>query len=662
MSCQILVEVNWSRPSSVGSQSSGSSRSPSVSPRFHVRGRGRYFDGNKVKTDRFSMFGTDDEQESSAHRDERRDCRSASKSSHDRRTRDVHERQVRIEPERTSAREPSSSNAMRPHSVESAASERESHATDSHSRESSVRASPRGLYVWGDDVVDSDKGGRTESIRGSTCPREKSFSRSPRASTSLPKPRESLRREERCSAAPSDRRSTRESRSPSRGTEVTEGRRSASRRTSGSEDAVRGSKSYRDDTLECVPRNDEGTSRVSAVPSRPSHASSSRTVPRPSTRGDMDVGVPSQEERVSAQRVSWSDGRSHSGRTLTACEDDTRLSAVAERTRLSALREDRLRGSVRGSVADNRRTTSTRTPDFAQAASGDDTQSQTSHPSHVSQSGERQSVRRKSSTEHIHDGYADDHDRGSDRGSSTDQCRESSSFTPSFQGQIDDCAPRSSVCSKEYQGRASSRSQDVNVPCAPRSSTCSKEYQGRTSSRSQDVNVPCAPRSSTCSKEYQGRTSSRSQDVNVPCAPRSSTCSKEYQGRTSSRSQDVNVPCAPRSSACSKEYQGHTSSRSQDVNIPCALRSAAGSKEYPSRASCRSQVENDSAPRTSACSKEHKERASCRSTGMHSVSTEDGVHRGDTARPSHQSQSGSARLSSQTHPPPRSSQISARQF
>ena len=97
-------------------------------------------------------------EESLAHRDERRDCRSASKSSHDRRTRDVDERQVSIEPERTSAREPSSSNGMRPHSVDSAASERESQATDSHSRESSVRASPRGLYVWGDDVVESEKG------------------------------------------------------------------------------------------------------------------------------------------------------------------------------------------------------------------------------------------------------------------------------------------------------------------------------------------------------------------------------------------------------------------------------------------------------------------------------------------------------------------------
>ena len=44
------------------------------------------------------------------------------------------------------------------------------------------------------------------------------------------------------------------------------------------------------------------------------------------------------------------------------------------------------------------------------------------------------------------------------------------SFTFSFQGQFDDCAPCSSVCSKEYQGRASSKFQVVNVPCALRSS------------------------------------------------------------------------------------------------------------------------------------------------------------------------------------------------
>jgi len=47
---------------------------------------------------------------------------------------------------------------------------------------------------------------------------------------------------------------------------------------------------------------------------------------------------------------------------------------------------------------------------------------------------------------------------------------------------------------------------------------------------------------------------------------------------------------------------------------------------------------------------------------MHSVSTEEGMHRVDTARPSHQGQSGSARISSQSHPQPRSSQMSARQF
>ena len=62
---------------------------------------------------------------------------------------------------------------------------------------------------------------RTESVRGPTCPREKSLSRGPRASMSLPKPRESVRRE-RCSEAPSDRCSHRESRSQPRGTEVTQ--------------------------------------------------------------------------------------------------------------------------------------------------------------------------------------------------------------------------------------------------------------------------------------------------------------------------------------------------------------------------------------------------------------------------------------------------------
>ena len=48
------------------------------------------------------------------------------------------------------------------------------------------------------------------------------------------------------------------------------------------------------------------------------------------------------------------------------------------------------------------------------------------------------------------------------------------------------------------------------------------KWRGRSQCRA------CAPRSSTCFKVYQGRTSSRSQDVNIPCALRSSIGSKEY--------------------------------------------------------------------------------------------------------------------------------------
>ena len=64
-------------------------------------------------------------------------------------------------------------------------------------------------------------------------------------------------------------------------------------------------------------------------------------------------------------------------------------------------------------------------------------------------------------------------------------------------------------------------SQDVNVPGASRSSLCSKEYQGRASSKS-GCECPGASRSSVCSKKYQGRASSKFQVVDVPCAWRSS--------------------------------------------------------------------------------------------------------------------------------------------
>jgi len=394
MSCQIRVEINWSRPSS---PAQGSSASPSVSPRFHVRGRGRFGNGSRAKEARFSMYGPDEHQDCSSNRRHGRPGPS-SRGEDDRRTRDVDERLECCEAEHGLARV--SSHSKRSKSLESVAREREVHATDRQSRESSVRASPRGVYVWEDDLhenyLDTD---RTESVRGSTCPREKSFSRSPRASMSLPKPRESVRRErcseapsDRCShresrtAVPSDRCSHRESRSQPRGTEVTEvqrleaapraSRRSAceepqrstrqSCRTSGVEEVTRCSKSYKDETVD-VGLNSGDDRVVSEAPSnhRDSH------------------------------RVSFC-GR-HSHRFFpSGWEHDEEICGGL---RQSTLENDGCQGSARHSVADSRRHSSTTTLDYAQVALGNESDSHASLGSHGSHTNSPQLERRRSSIE-----------------------------------------------------------------------------------------------------------------------------------------------------------------------------------------------------------------------------------------------------------------------
>eukprot|EP00450_Noctiluca_scintillans_P018421 CAMPEP_0194513742 /NCGR_PEP_ID=MMETSP0253-20130528/46087_1 /TAXON_ID=2966 /ORGANISM="Noctiluca scintillans" /LENGTH=366 /DNA_ID=CAMNT_0039357323 /DNA_START=197 /DNA_END=1297 /DNA_ORIENTATION=- len=353
------------------------------------------------------MYGSDEHQECSSNRRHGRPGPTP-RGDDDRRTRDVDERLECCEAEHGLARE--SSHSKRSQSLESVAREREVHATDRYSRESSVRASPRGVYVWEDDLCENYKDtDRTESVRGSMCTREKSFSRSPRASMSLPKPRESVRREERCSVVPSDRCSHRESRSQPRGTEVTEVQRSeaasrASRRsacdeperssrqscrTSGVEDVTRCSKSYKDEKIDLGLNS--GDDRLLGV----SDARSSQRDSHPSQRPNASSRQKSQGGRPTDQRVSFCGRHSHRFFPSGWEHDEEICGGLMQ----SNLENDGCQGSARHSVADSRRNSSTKTLDYAQVAPGDESDSHASLSSHGSHSEERQRVRRRSSME-----------------------------------------------------------------------------------------------------------------------------------------------------------------------------------------------------------------------------------------------------------------------
>ena len=189
-----------------------------------MRGRGRCGHGSRVQAARFSVLGTGAPQECGSDRDEGRRDRFAPKSpgALDRRLRDL----VCCEPEHILEREPL--RMRRSPSDESSVSELESDASDYHSGGSTVRASPRGVYVWEDVLCENNKAlDRSAVTRGSTSARDRPSLRSPRASTPVPEPRASVRREPRASAVPSFRRSHRETRRQSRSTEEQEGRRSA---------------------------------------------------------------------------------------------------------------------------------------------------------------------------------------------------------------------------------------------------------------------------------------------------------------------------------------------------------------------------------------------------------------------------------------------------